>query len=29
MRIDETQLELLPVRLRTRTDGTVDLVIQS
>jgi hypothetical protein len=28
VRIDETQLELLPVGLRSRTDGTVDLVVQ-
>ena len=29
MWVDETQLELLPVRLRFGTDGTVHLVIQS
>ena len=29
MRIDETKLELLPVRLRSSTHGTVYLVIQS
>lgn len=29
MRVDETQLELLPVRLRLSTDRTINLVIQS
>ena len=29
MGIDQTQLELLPVGLRSSTDRTIDLVIQS